>query len=490
MIYLLVEDIYFYDKLNDFELLRNKISYSNKHLGENIKDKKIKVIFDKESLTTALYKEDFASTVILSPLHPKTFNMDTPFFGVFKVDNSEGLLTKSEKDVGLKEYKKLNDALGLVVEESSLNFSDSNQDPRLVEVARLLALKLMLGEIPDAVFLAGIMGTGKSYFAQCLAGETGRLLVSFNLAKIMNEPNPIEQFDIIIDYLVENDGKYLLWIDEIDKIFNGSPESEHIKNKFLTFLNDLGTTIEMDTLVVMTANNVTDILTKFPEMIRAGRVEPFAKIFLNLLDVQSAVNTANLYIKKRNSIDNKRKTLANILLTLKEGNDSILMKDIGKYAFYKNIVDKLEHIKQIDTNVQKYKLVKKDKVNLYLDEIDNIFTEEEREEIFNSLHLDVDGDYLVDYIDRIYRSIHPKTKIVVFYYVHAEVKEIVSQLYLRNIMSKFKSEDTETLDEALESIVRDNIAIADAGEDAINKMLGNLDKFSIVIPNDRNIYEG
>lgn len=481
MIYLHVEDSYFYDKENNYKLLIEKISFSNKELSESIKEKEIVAIYDKESLVDLLKKGSFKKAII-SPFEPSTFNMATSFFGVYKVENSEGILTLSEKEVGLKPYKKLNDALGLTVEESSLNFTDGNQDERLVEVARLLSLKLMLGEIPDAVFLAGIMGTGKSYFAQCLAGETSRLLVSFNLAKIMNDPNPVDKFDKVVDYLATTESKYLLWIDEIDKIFNGSPESEHIKNKFLTFLNDLGTTIDIDTLVVMTANNVTDIFTKFPEMVRAGRVEPFGKIFLDLLDIDSARGTAKLYINKRNSMASKKNSLANILITLNEKSDSILLNSLDKYDFYKPIAPKLELIYQLDVDTKKYRLTKKEKATLFSNKIEEIFSEDELERIYYYLHLDVDADRIVQLIDRMYRSIHQSTKINVFAYVHAEMKEVISQLYLMNIERKFNDSDNNYLDSAIEKIIKNNIAIADAGSDAVDKMKGNEDKFSIIIP--------
>lgn len=56
MIYLLVEDSYFYNQNNDYELLRKKIAFSNKDLAiylDNLQaEKKLKVVvaFDKKDV--------------------------------------------------------------------------------------------------------------------------------------------------------------------------------------------------------------------------------------------------------------------------------------------------------------------------------------------------------------------------------------------------------------------------------------------------------
>ena len=493
MIWLEVEDSYFYEEENSYKLLREKIAFSNKdlafYLDEKIDNDKIdfKLVFDKEDAKNIFHsKNNKKEQVIISPFNPKSLGIETSFFGVFRVENTEGILTSSEFLVGIKKQTKLNKKLGLHVEKSQFNFSNSNQDERLIEVAKYLTLKYMTGETPKSVFLSGVMGTGKSYFAQCLAGETDRLLISFNLANIMNEPNPLKAFDDAVDYLVNNpDEKYLLWIDEIDKIFNGTPESEHIKNKFLTFLNDLGMSIHIDTFVVMTANKVEDILKKFPEMLRAGRVEPLAKIFLDMIGVEEAKKTANLYINKRNSKENKLNVIANTIAWLNSGN-TIFMEEFKNLNFFSLILSKLEDIKEIDTNTSKYKLTKNEKINLFKEKISFLFTQEELVELYDLLELKVSARKIIEYIHRNYKDVHETSRITAFFYVNAEIKEIVTQMYFGHLYKGFSSDEDDKVEKELNSIIKNNIAIVDASFDNYTKMVGNKKSFSIVVGQNGN----
>lgn len=493
MVWLVVEDSYFYDEKDNYSLLRKRIAFSNKnlaiHLDNLYKEGTLvfKLVFDFIDAKRVFRNKDYKNTVIISPFNPKELNINSSFFGVFKVENTDGILTSSENLVGLQKQNKLNQKLGLQVHKSDFNFSNSNQDERLVEVAKLLTLKYMTGEIPKAVFLSGVVGTGKSFFAQCLAGETNRLLVSFNLANIMNEPNPLKAFDEVIDYLANNNSqeKYLLWIDEIDKIFNNSPESEHIKNKFLTFLNDLGLTIDIDTFIVMTANKVDDILKKFPEMIRAGRVEPFAKIFLDMIEPEDATKTAELYIKKRNSEDTRLNLIANTMAWINEDN-MLFINEFKKFKFFSLIYNKETEIKKITLDNQQYKLTKKEIINLYKDEIHNIFNNEELQKILNSLLFRVTSNKIIDYINRNYKYVHKESKITSFFYVNAEIKEIVTQMYFSHLNKEFSDDNDENVEKALQSIIINNIAIVDASFDNYKNMAGNTKSFSIVIGSNAN----
>lgn len=492
MIWLEVEDSYFYQSSDNYSLLREKIAFSNKdlaiYLNKKVKEEKINfiLIFDKEEVKKVFHQmnsQESKESVLISPFAPKALGIETSFFGVFRVENTEGILTSSELLVGIKKQNKLNQKLGLHVEKSQFNFSNSNQDDRLIDVAKFLTLKYMTGETPKAVFLSGVVGTGKSFFAQCLAGETDRLLISFNLANIMNEPNPLKAFDDAVDYLVNNsDEKYLLWIDEIDKIFNGSPESEHIKNKFLTFLNDLGLSIHIDTFVVMTANKVEDILKKFPEMIRAGRVEPLAKIFLDMIGVDGAKKTAELYIKKRNNYDTKLSVIANAMAWLNSGN-TIFIEEFKKLNFFSLINKKIDSIKSIDVSTSQYKLTKNEKINLFKEKINTVFNPEELNNLLSSLEFKVTSGKIIDYINRNYKDIHEKTNInsTAFYYVNAEIKEIVTQMYFGHLDKDFSDDDDSKVEKELDGIIKNNIAIVDASYENYKAMVGNKKSFSIVI---------
>ena len=464
MIWIYAEDSHYYDNT---EALKSYLQKKHSFIAEKIKEESdLEYVFEKEDVLKLLKSKKF-NKIVMSPFRPSHFNLQTSFFGVIKIQNVHGILTTDEKIAGFTEYEKLNNSLGLVVEESFLSFDDMGGGEELVNIVRQLDTKYAFGETPKAVFLAGIMGTGKSFFAQCLAGETKRLLVSFNLAKIMNFDNPIEAFDNIVKYLVEQNGKYLLWIDEIEKMFNGSEASEHIKNKFLTFLNDIGVTIPLDAYVVITANDVSDILSKNPEMVRGGRVEPFAKVFLDFLTNDSANNIARLYIKKRNDYKNHLIYIANNILAFKEKRlpDGIF---IEKY-----LLEKEEEICKHFENAGELGLVETAKEVMY-----KIFTDDDLKTISERLTIKTTPEYIIDYIDRIYKDIHRKSTLLNFPYVPAEIKEIVSQIFYSHVIEEVTDEN---VNEVIEKIVRSNIAIGDAGKTGVDKMLGNKDKFSIII---------
>lgn len=464
MIWIYAEDSYYY---NNIDKLKKYLQKNHNNIAEKIQnDSDLELVFQKEDIVRLLNDRKF-NAIILSPFKPSRFNMDSSFFGIVHVQNFHGILTTDEKKAGSTEYEKLNNSLGLIVEKSLLSFADMGGGEKLVNIVRQLDTKYAFGETPKAVFLAGIMGTGKSFFAQCLAGETKRLLVSFNLAKIMNFQNPIEAFDDIVKYLVSQNGKYLLWIDEIEKMFNGSESSEHIKNKFLTFLNDIGVTIPLDAYVVITANDVSNILSKNPEMVRGGRVEPFAKVFLDFLTNDSANNIARLYLEKRNNHKNHLKYIANNILAFQEDRlpDGVF---IEKY-----LLDKKETIKRKFNEAGKTEAI-----NTAEKLVSEILSENELKEISERLSIKIEPEYIVDYIDRIYKGIHRKSTLLHFPYVPAEIKEIISQIFYKHVVDEVTKENINSV---IEEIVKSNIAIGDAGKIGVDKMLGNKDKFSIII---------
>jgi len=464
MIWIYAEDSYYYENIDK---LKKYLQKKHSHIAEKIKSESdLEIVFQKEDAIKLLNDRKF-NAIVLSPFKPSTLDLHSSFFGVIHVQNFHGILTTDEKQAGFTEYEKLNNSLGLIVEESFLSFADMGGGEELVNIVRQLDTKYAFGETPKAVFLAGIMGTGKSFFAQCLAGETKRLLVSFNLAKIMNFDNPIEAFDNIVKYLVEQNGKYLLWIDEIEKMFNGSEASEHIKNKFLTFLNDIGVTIPLDAYVVITANDVSDILSKNPEMVRGGRVEPFAKVFLNFLTNDSANNIARLYLDKRNEYKNHLKYIANNILAFKENRlpEGVF---IEKYLIDRKDAIESKFNKAIETEL----------IDTATELVSEIFQEDELNEISERLSIKVEPEYIIDYIDRIYKDIHRNSTLLNFPYVPAEIKEIISQIFYAHVI---KEVTQKNINEVIEKIVRSNIAIGDAGKMGIDKMLGNKDKFSIII---------
>ena len=459
MLWIHAEDSYYYDNPKELDNFIEKKSSEAKNY------KKVHV-FNQNDLDDVLKKGDY-KVVIISPYAPSHFNQDTSFFGVIKVPNRYGLLTTSEKEAGITEYEKLHNATGLTIEESPLSFDDMAGNERLREIAQKLNVKYSMGEVPKAVFLAGVPGTGKSFFAQCLAGETKRFLVSFNLAKLMYNDNPIEAFDNIVEFLLKQDGKYLFWIDEVEKMLTESEKSEHLKNKFLTFLNDLGVTIDIDAFVVLTANNVSGILEKNPELIRGGRVETYARIFMDFPKIKTATSVASLYINKRNSLKQKIERVANLLESIDKG---LADENIFIYRYVKDIYDILKN-----KGFNKFNNTEKVKSILEKNKNSNVI-----KRCFEAMEFPLKGDYITDYIERNYVSVcRPTEKPDNFPYVQAEIKEIITQLYYKHLEVNLK--DNKNITEIMDQLMKDNIPIGQAGVLGINKMKGNQNKFSIVL---------
>ena len=469
MVWLYVEDSYYFSHLDEaIAIFQKKQPKLFRQAIEEVKGN-IEFVFKADDLNHLLLEQKWEK-IIFSPFLPKNIlGNNSSFFGVFKIPNKYGLLTESEKKAGLTEYEKLQQETGLTVELSPVTFDDMAGSQKLREIARKLDIKYSMGEMPDAVFLAGIMGTGKSFFAQTLAGETSRYLVSFNLTKLMYSDNPIEEFDKIITFLEKEDKKLLFWIDEIEKMFTGSEKSEHMKNKFLTFLNDLGLTINIDAFVVMTANNVSDILKKNPELLRGGRVETYAKIFMDFPEKETAQTIFELYINKRNKEKDRVERLANFLISIDRGTaDSTLW--IYKYA----------------QNVKDYLANKKIELSKEVDILKKILMEESQKtdvinNTLNKMIFPLKAEDIADYIDRNYIPVcDPKNTPENFPYVPAEIKEIVTQLYYLHLEKNFTNKNID-LTQIYDDLMRENIPIGEAGSIGIDVMKGNEDKFSVIV---------
>lgn len=131
---------------------------------------------------------------------------------------------------------------------------------------------------PKGVFLVGLPGTGKSYSAKYAAYMLNAYLVELNLSKIMESQNPVFALNSVFEYLQETSKtgiKYVIWIDEIEKMFVGEEREKRIFGQLLTILNDLNTPTgyTIDGIFWVTANNIIDIMNRNPEFLRKGRFD-------------------------------------------------------------------------------------------------------------------------------------------------------------------------------------------------------------------------
>lgn len=194
----------------------------------------------------------------------------------------------------------LYDKFGLVVSEPETTFSDLGgfEIPKAEMLKTQDFIKKGLVQKNLSMFL-GVSRSGKSFFAECLAGELKYKLILLDLGVIMNDPNPSKKLDDFFYYL-ENIDEYVLLIDEIEKVADPSgtsPMAKVLIGKLLTIFNNFNSKSGFNiknNFVIATANNIFDLLNKNPEFINRFGL----KYFVNYPPKQTFINVCDYYIKK------------------------------------------------------------------------------------------------------------------------------------------------------------------------------------------------
>jgi len=252
------------------------------------------LLFDKNDLNGEILKNILSEKRdVLAPfLPPESLkplfvikelpNKYQPFTSVeYEYLNS---LPKGEREK--EEAKLLEEKLGLRLFKPNVRLSELGG---MQNLKRYVSLIKILEEANEeklkikGIFLVGLAGTGKSYSAKAVAGELNRILVELNLSKIMESPNPIFALHKVFQYLeklsIESKMKFILWIDEIEKMFASLEGIEKkVLGQLLTILNDLNTEegYKIDAIFWATANDIEAIMERNPEFLRSGR---FDKLF-------------------------------------------------------------------------------------------------------------------------------------------------------------------------------------------------------------------
>lgn len=263
---------------------------------------------------------------------------NTNFFEVIHLKNKHGVLTTGQKKAGIKEEDALREKLGINIHRSSLTLADYGGAELLIREARKLVTKERYGYPIKGYMLAGIPGTGKSFFAKCIAGETDRLLVELNLSRFMEQQNTIYLIEMVFSYFVKNPGRYILWMDEIEKMLVGDM-SQQVLGVLLTKINDLNAEGNSSLFVLATANNISEIAKRNPEFLRNGRFDLL--LFMLPPIEENAVIIFELYIRKAKKafISNVvPKLLHNALGGLYESDKTIAyLLQLKLKAFYKDV---------------------------------------------------------------------------------------------------------------------------------------------------------
>ncbi len=128
---------------------------------------------------------------------------------------------------------------------------------------------------PKGCLLVGLPGTGKSLIAQSVAGEWAMPMLEFNMANVLDSYVGGSEANMKkILAVAESMAPCVLMVDEIDKALSGlgsaggdSGVTRRVIGNFLTWLNDR----KADVYVIATANDLSEIASAMPEMLRKGR---------------------------------------------------------------------------------------------------------------------------------------------------------------------------------------------------------------------------
>lgn len=200
------------------------------------------------------------------------------------------------EDINAELYNKF----GLIVSQPTTTFKDLGgfEIPKSDMLRTKEYIKKGMVQKNLSIFL-GVSRSGKSYFAECLAGELGYKLILLDLGVIMCDANPSKKLDDFFSYL-ENIDDYILLIDEIEKVADpssGAAMARVMIGKLLTIFNNFnsesGYNIKSN-FVIATANNITDLLNKNPEFINRFGL----KYFVGYPTKDDFINISNYYIKK------------------------------------------------------------------------------------------------------------------------------------------------------------------------------------------------
>nr|YP_009395693.1 hypothetical protein [Herposiphonia versicolor]ARW64673.1 hypothetical protein [Herposiphonia versicolor] len=151
-------------------------------------------------------------------------------------------------------------------------------------------------KMPKGILLVGIQGTGKSLSAQIISRQWNLPLFRLDISKIFasvlgESENRIQN---IINTCMQS-SPCILWIDEIDKIFNeytntnDSGTKQRVTNIFLTWLSEK----DKEVFIFATANTIH----KLPiELLRKGRFDEI--FFVDLPNFKERLQIFYIHLKK------------------------------------------------------------------------------------------------------------------------------------------------------------------------------------------------
>ncbi|MDA3053268.1 AAA family ATPase [Campylobacter sp. JMF_01 NE2] len=383
----------------------------------------VKVIGKKQFLDELVSREDIEKVDFISCFLPKDLLPELPDIELIRVPNKFGLLTKEQQERGVNPFEILKSKIGANIYQPSFTFNDYVIDKNSVEFQNLMAqirmidVKKQSGLPLKGFFLTGVPGTGKTFFAKCVAGELNRVLIHLNLSIFINATDTFGLLESFFGFFEHNEGKYVVLIDEIEKMLSGNnPKTKQVLGWLLTALNDINEkSLKSEVFFIATANNITDLAVENPELFRKGRFD--MSIYLTAPNINKANETFKIYIDKMNRIFAKQTLpyLSQIAYeNLKFGREIPLDKN-SKASQIVNMFCENETFKSlIDLDYEK--LIKNEEILELIKSIKEQY----------SFKLPVEK--LIAVIGSVYRELVTDRNL--FAYVPAEIEQMIGELYL------------------------------------------------------------
>lgn len=439
MIFLKIDDEYFYSKEGKEEIIKKY----------NLQGHRLVFAKNKEVILSAFEDGTIDNIVFYAPYLP--VKLDPIFEGVFdliRVENKYGLLTKKQHESGIEAIQIMKEKLGANIYLPTLTFKNYVIDKstevfaNLMRNLRILKARQEFGMTTRGFFLTGVPGTGKTFFAKCVAGELNRMLIELNLSVFINADDTFGMLEKFFSFFRHNEGEYVLLIDEIEKMFNGSGKAQQVLGYLLTTLNefhDKSRGNKADVLFIATANNVSDLSKKNPELFRKGRFD--LSIYLKSPNEEKAKETFGIYVEKYRKIFEKEAIPMFFYVAAKDQNNEIYR--LPEKARIFNIVKSIRDNKELlDYIVQEFNSDTTIKKDLFWDKINaNELVIKHIEYIKNEFLFKLEIGMIVSNAFAQYRQLL-KTDRVLFPYVPAEIEAITAEFF-----NEFYFSDNQNINE-------------------------------------------
>jgi len=364
-------------------------------------------------------ESDFSNKVIISSADPE--NSGFPKVSIFSVIYLRGKhfpYTSEQLRIGIPKEEVIYQRMGITILKPTKTFADmAGAEVLSSDVGRMLILERMGIKSIAGLFLFGVAGAGKSFFAECFAGQSGKFFVQLDLPFFMTLPSPTRSMDELFDFLEAQDESYLLLLDEIEKMFDftgGNLIAKQVFGKLLTRLNNIFNALDNNITFVATANNITDIMKYSPEFLRKGRFDRL--YFLGYPSMEDAEKIFTLYknINKKKLSKSLGKMFDRYTKSVNEGKEKDLPEEFSHLSdYFKGVLDErfsldelkeaftldfniTRNIRYIDAKFASLKVSDSDKFIYSPPEIQAVADELQSTALLEVLSMNTDASSLVD----------------------------------------------------------------------------------------------